>query len=308
MKKYAECLGGTFYQFGQDIPEGTRATLIFVLPIKEFIEMAKQYNPEFVMTVCETDPVHEDYRVIFDTFPGRVLVPSEFCRTIFKNQFGVDTNIFHHCTPHLPIKTNTIHPYVFYTIGNMEDRRKNFKMILEAFIRCDFGGDAILVVKSTAKNDIKINIPRVHIINGLVSDELMEQLHDSCDCYINCSCSEGVGMGAVEAAVRNKPVIITDYGGLQEYVKTPFVVRTIPESVGVKDFLFEPHMMWGRPSIEDLIENMKLCMGQRSWDHTHTRTMTSASVLLAKLTELRLELARSAIQVDGTAASRNSPD
>jgi hypothetical protein len=44
---------------------------------------------------------------------------------------------------------------------------------------------------------------------GLLSDEEMENIHALGDCYVSFSSSEGVGMGAVEAALRNKPVIIT---------------------------------------------------------------------------------------------------
>ena len=47
----------------------------------------------------------------------------------------------------------------------------------------------------------------------------MDKIHKSSDCYVSFSSSEGVGMGAVEAALRGKPVIITDYGGAPEYVK-----------------------------------------------------------------------------------------
>ena len=53
----------------------------------------------------------------------------------------------------------------------------------------------------------------------------MEDIHSKSDCYVSFSSSEGVGMGAVEAAVRNKPVIITDYGGATEYIETPYTIN-----------------------------------------------------------------------------------
>ena len=43
--------------------------------------------------------------------------------------------------------------------------------------------------------------------------KLWKKYTSKSDCYVSFSSSEGVGMGAVEAAIRNKPVIITDYGG-----------------------------------------------------------------------------------------------
>jgi hypothetical protein len=77
-------------------------------------------------------------------------------------------------------------------------------------------------------------------------------------------------MGAFEAALRGKPVIITSYGGLKEYVRTPFVVdASTLISVGVDDFLFTKDLMWGRPLLEDLIRHMRTCAEGRitEWNH-----------------------------------------
>ncbi len=93
----------------------------------------------------------------------------------------------------------------------------------------------------------------------------MESIHKKGDCYINCSHSEGVGMGAVEAAVRNKPVIISDFGGLSEYVQTPFVVPCAVGPCGISDFLFQPHMHWGFPDPLKLKEHMKCAFNDLSF-------------------------------------------
>jgi glycosyltransferase involved in cell wall biosynthesis len=113
------------------------------------------------------------------------------------------------------------------------------------------------------------------VINGLLSDEAIERIHASCHCYVNCSHSEGVGMGAVEAAMMSKPVIITDYGGLKEYIKTPWVVTCAKGPIGFDDFLFTKDLEWGRPSHEDLVRCLKECFEQRvtSWDHSWTRSL-----------------------------------
>jgi glycosyltransferase involved in cell wall biosynthesis len=69
---------------------------------------------------------------------------------------------------------------------------------------------------------VEWKVPNVHIINGLLPDDVIRDLHDQCHCYVSFSSSEGVGMGAVEAALYNKPVIITDYGAPREYIKTKY--------------------------------------------------------------------------------------
>jgi glycosyltransferase involved in cell wall biosynthesis len=110
-----------------------------------------------------------------------------------------------------------------------------------------------------------------------LSDEALERIHGSCHCYVNCSHSEGVGMGAVEAALRSKPVIITDYGGLKEYVKTPWTVSCTKGPIGFDDFLFTKDLEWGHPSHGELVASLKDCFQKRVtfWDHEHTRNLMS---------------------------------
>jgi glycosyltransferase involved in cell wall biosynthesis len=300
MKKYSEMFKGCEYiTFGQESKGAHQHVFAFVLPIKEQVEFIKRvYNPDIVMTVCETDPVHADYKLIFDTFKC-VVTPSEFCKRIFEKQFGVSLRVFRHWTG--KFITNTHHgpnePYTFYTIGNVLDQRKNIPMLINAFVKCNFGSDARLVIKATCIREVNWKIPNVIVINGLVSDEEIENIHKSSHCYVNCSNSEGVGMGAVEAAIRDKPVIITDFGGLQEYVHTPFIIKCKETTVGVDDFLFQSHMKWGDPSIEDLVLHMTKCFNERItyWNHEHTRNITSRSVLCTELANLCTTLARSSV-------------
>jgi glycosyltransferase involved in cell wall biosynthesis len=111
------------------------------------------------------------------------------------------------------------------------------------------------------------------VINGLLSDDQIDKIHASCHCYVNCSHSEGVGMGAVEAAMMNKPVIITSYGGLHEYVDTPWVIPCTKGPIGFDDFLFTKDLIWGHPSQEALQSALVDCFQKRItfWDHAHTR-------------------------------------
>lgn len=290
MSKYAQLFSSEYVSFNQTPTKPYDRVFAFIIPQRETFDfIVKKFKPDLVMTVCETEPVHENYKLIFDTFP-LVLTPSEFCKDIFMKQFpGSNIHVF----PHWPgdVQQGVVgqkEPYTFYTIGNVMDPRKNIKMLIEAFIRCGFGDDVHLVIKATCVQDVKLNIKNVTVINGLL--DTLDHVHDSCDCYVNCSFSEGVGMGAVEAAIRNKPVIITDFGGLKEYVKTPFIIEASSETqeVGIYDFLFEPHMRWGKPSIDQLVTHMKHCYEHRlrTWDHRHTLDFTSGRVLRAKLSNL----------------------
>ena len=251
----------------------------FVLPIKEQLAIVDQYarlcDSMMCMTVCETEPVNPAYGLLAKY--KTVWCPSEFARSTLERQFpSVEWKLLRHYAPekiHKSPKETT--PYTFYTIGNIADPRKNIHGLVNAFLKCGFGSDARLVLKATCKEPVHLDIPGVLVINGLLSDDALERIHDSCHCYVNCSHSEGVGMGAVEAAMRSKPVVITDYGGLKEYVQTPWVVPCTKGPIGFDDFLFTKDLEWGHPSQDHLVAALKDCFNKRVtfWDHAHTKAI-----------------------------------
>ena len=274
-KKYMDIfpeVGYTKYiQIHEDIPESDSA-FIFALPVKYWLdkipEIKRKIKNVTCMTVCETETVHEDYGKLFDLF-DKIAVPSEYCKKVFKRQFP--SKHFYILHAHIPDKR----PYTFYHIGNVYDPRKNFNKILECFIRLN-KPDTRLIVKATCKYPFKVNIPNVTIINDLLPDEYMEDIHNKSDCYISFSSSEGVGMGAVEAAVRNKPVIITDYGGASEYIETPYTINCELQKLPKDDFLYKAGMEWGKPNVDQLIKFMEDAYNKklRYMDHPKTRMLT----------------------------------
>lgn len=241
---------------------------MFILPMPGYIELAKQYEhfcgSMMYMTICETETVHEDYGKL-GQLSKTLYTPSEFCKNVFEKQFPELTfKVVHLWADPEPLPREPVlglertSAFTFYTIGNVLDFRKNFKMLVEAFIRCEFPvGAARILVKATCKEPVNYSFKFIHVVNDLLTDGQMESVHAVGDCYVNCSHSEGVGMGAVEATLRSKPVIITDYGGLKEYVRTPYVVRCTPCQVGQDDFLFRKEMMWGQPDLNELVLFMK---------------------------------------------------
>jgi glycosyltransferase involved in cell wall biosynthesis len=279
-KKYADLLGAELVIKGER-PFKSRYDrgFIFLLPFEGECALADAYSQfcdkMIYMTICETEPVNEAYGMLtkYKTFH----VASEFCKEVFEKQFpDVNWNVLHLYAdvPDIPRQPKTSGAYVFYTIGNMADPRKNIRSLLKAFRELRLP-NARLLLKATCNQEYRVDIPGVTVINALLTNEQMEGVHAQGDCYINCSHSEGVGMGAVEAALRDKPVIITDYGGLKEYVQTPWVVRCTKGPIGVDDFLFKADHMWGYPSYEDLKSHMKACYDGdvRQWSHPHTRQL-----------------------------------
>jgi glycosyltransferase involved in cell wall biosynthesis len=283
--RYAELLrengkDAEYVEFGQQ-PKKTHYDrgFAFVLPTDEHISMVDQYSAicdlVMYMTICETEPVNPVYGKL--TKYGTLYVASEFCKKVFEKQFP-DVNwkilrLYADGTPSVPRAFSS--PYIFYTIGNIMDPRKNIRGLIDAYLRCEFKDSAHLVLKATCMQDVTWRVPGVTVINGLLSNEDLEKVHDQSHCYINCSHSEGVGMGAVEAALRAKPVIITDYGGLKEYVKTPWIVPCTKGPIGFNDFLFTADQNWGFPSGEELQKCLLDCCEKKvtTWDHSHTREL-----------------------------------
>ena len=266
-----------YFEFGQEIPECEHA-FMFVIPLPHTIAAISYVKSRAkhvaCMTVCETETVHEDYGKIFEHF-DTVLVPSEFCKRVLSRQFPKTTFKVVHV--HIPYEPT----YTFYHIGNILDDRKNFRSILEAFVRLN-DPNTRLLVKATCNQDISINIPRVKIINGLISDEEMEDIHSMGDCYVSFSKSEGVGMGAVEAALHDKPVIITDYGGAPEYIKTPYTIECELQELERDDFLFKKGMVWGKPNPSQLLEFMRDASQKklRYMDHAFTKNLVGKKNVL----------------------------
>ena len=89
-------------------------------------------------------------------------------------------------------------------------------------------------------------------------------------------------MGAVEAAMRNKPVIITNYGGAPEYIKTPYTIDCELEELKFDDFLFQKGMVWGKPNPTQLLEFMKDVSDKnlREMNHDYTRNLVGKQNVL----------------------------
>jgi glycosyltransferase involved in cell wall biosynthesis len=281
MLKYSKLVNGSYVEFDKAFTlSEVDKILIFIfggVSIELALSVKRYYRDStfYVMTVCETYPVNAGYGEIFKNFEN-VLTPSEFCAEIFKSQFEASVTVvphWHEPLTKLPLAPSN--PYVFYTIGNVMDPRKNIGMLVDAFKKCNFEpGTAKLLLKATCKTEVVLRVPDVEVVNGLITNEQLEtQIHGRGHCYINCSHSEGVGMGAVEAALHNKPIIIGDFGGLKEYINTPYVLHCKYTHVGSNaEFLFAPDMVWGQPDIDELIKYMKICYDERYTIHEHPET------------------------------------
>ena len=283
--KYIDLFPGSTYKQPHELTVGDRDQHVFTFPLPtadwlQFIPQLKKNSKSIIcMTICETETVHEDYGKLFDMF-DTIAVSSEFCQRVFSRQFP-DTS-FHIIRAYIPIPEciQQLPPsriYRFYHIGNVLDPRKNVTHILKAFEELNLP-DCELVVKATCKQSIEIHNPSVKVINGLVPTATVDRIHTMCDCYVSFSNSEGIGLGAVEAAVRDKPVILPEYGGAPDYIKSEYMISCGLQTVKCDDFLFKKGMLWGDPNFEQLKAFMLDAYSKkvRYADHSFTKKRVSA--------------------------------
>ena len=261
----------------------------FVVPQPHLMKILKHivslYNRTYGIIVWETDqppPCFVEYTGLFD----HMFAPSMFTSKMFNPAL---TFLPHHVrrksytlkdvTPDL--KKLLVTPgYKFYSISDFTDSRKNYDQLVQGFLECGFPG-AHLVLKHNRPSPRIVNHPNIINIVGELSGTDMEFIHDTCHCYVSLSFSEGVGLGIVEAAIHDKPVLMTDYGGQNDYVKTQWKVKTSKGNVGFDEFLFTKDMTWGVPNYEHykvLLKKLYL-ESPKTEDHEHTRKIVSTKFI-----------------------------
>lgn len=247
--------------------------LMFVIPSSPYFSYlnkikAHEFKKIELLTVCETDPVHPDYGKLLN-YKSKIWVPSEFARDVLKKQFPHgEFGILRHWIPEAKVDETKIDPqlskifktnhYFYYTIGNMFDNRKNLNGILRAWVDIKlYQKGCLLLIKNTHPRKLEFTIPGVVIVNGLIDDNHINYIHKKCNCFINFSRSEGVGMGAFEASQWGNKTIITEWGGAKEYVKTKYIIPCKRVALENDDFLFLKGTFWGEPDYDVLKDYMQ---------------------------------------------------
>jgi glycosyltransferase involved in cell wall biosynthesis len=138
--------------------------------------------------------------------------------------------------------TNNNYKFKFYYVGDLNDRKN-----IESVIRCFYSEfdnfepvTLVLKVKKFGANDADLNKHVVNlcsmikkqlriyndvsmynreiIIPGELSNEEIDILHSSCDCFINASHGEGWSIPAFDAMCFGKTPICSNEGGPKEFI------------------------------------------------------------------------------------------
>lgn len=176
--------------------------------------------------------------------------------------------------------------FVFYSIGAWQ-MRKDFPRLIQAFLE-EFSLDeqVVLVLKSSTKpvhsplpheegktsvQLIKEVVEAVNTRQGKsgakimvmagdgVSGTWLDCLHQMGDAYVSLSHAEGWGMGAFDAALLGRPVLITGWGGVLDFLGDdyPGLIQHSLEHIDWPGTTFEPHHRWAVADVDDARTKMR---------------------------------------------------
>ena len=94
----------------------------------------------------------------------------------------------------------------------------------------------------------------------LRSDDYIDDLTSHCDVYVSLCNSEGVGLGACQAALKGKIIVMTGYGGQTEYIKEAQWIKYQMGTVRVPATFVEwirPPQQWAYPDLEHAVKVLK---------------------------------------------------
>ena len=170
-------------------------------------------------------------------------------------------------------------------------RRKNPAGVLRAFRNAFQGhGGVRLVLKTTGLSErdrrglerLARGMP-VRIWNGYVSRAEILGLIGAADVYVSLHRSEGLGLTVLEALLAGKPVVVTDYGGVRDFLDVPGVHRVPCREVPLKrDFGPYPRgSVWAEPDLEEAARAMKAAYEEARQGESPARR-EAAAILTAR--------------------------
>ena len=98
----------------------------------------------------------------------------------------------------------------------------------------------------------KCNSPDAGMTNTYVgiADEVMSDIYNTFDIYVQCASLEGLGMPQVEAAACGVPVMAVDYSAMSEVVRK---VNGFPIKVGYQNVEMESGRIWSYPDVDHMV-------------------------------------------------------
>ncbi len=209
----------------------------------KFVDKNK-YNIGY--TVWETDRLPDEWVPLINSL-NEVWVPCEHNIECFKNS-GVTIPIFKipHCFNEAyledgldnQIQSLAPNDFAFYSVFQWTERKnpsgllrayltefkkeENVALILKTYLVNPTDSSEIDKIKKEIA-DIKSTLylkdyPKILLVCSLLSRSQVQSLHNRGDCYVSLHRCEGFGVPIAEAMLAGKPIIVTGYGGPNDFV------------------------------------------------------------------------------------------
>lgn len=193
--------------------------------------------------------------------------------------------------------------FVFYSI-NAWMLRKDQQRMIEAFLE-EFGPDepVALVLKTSTKpvhfalpyEKGKTSVQRAQEIAAAVADRLqrrtakvtvlsgdgisgalIDSLHQIGNAYLSLTRAEGWGMGAFEAALLGKPVLMTGWSGQIDFLGEdhPGLVDYTLEHIDWPNTSYAPHHRWAVADVKDARRKMRAAFERRGESDLHAMQLS----------------------------------
>jgi predicted O-linked N-acetylglucosamine transferase (SPINDLY family) len=170
--------------------------------------------------------------------------------------------------------------FIFYTISTWEKRKdiEGLINIYNTFCNINNINNSLLYIKTFPNDtiiDYLINLQSIHkiIFNfNNISENDINYIHKTCNCFISLTKSEGVGINSITAALFNNPIIISSYGGTEHYLNnnTNFINYNLVKAFDEVNPLFNTNnQLWAEINYNHCLEIMYKIYNQQDL-HTNT--------------------------------------
>jgi len=193
--------------------------------------------------------------------------------------------------------------FMFYTIGYWSNRKAP-DLVARAFLKAFGPADPVSLVIKTSRNDITrwhrhwrngfrrrhpspvdslrrlSGAPKTHPPIAVIADENLPDadmlaLHSRGDCFVSLARAEGWGLGAFDAALMGKPVVMTGYGGQLDFLDPAGLVdyRMVPVHEPTWGGNYRPADRWAEPDLDHAVSLMRQVYENRDASFSRARTV-----------------------------------